>query len=416
MIIGVLHVGVEMQHHDLGWRALPLMYQAVGLVSLFLGTLLSLTFTGHFLADGVPAVFANKDFANYWTAGKLILGGQVQDLFGPHPLYFRHLTDAFGPDYQWHNWSYPPHFLLLIWPLGYAGYELSLAIFVLTTLAIYLGAVRAFVGDLSTLTLIAVGPFLVLNAWTAQNGFLFGALALAALSLRDSRPIAAGIALGFLTIKPQLGVLFPLLLLIERRWLVIASATITTLGLVTLSGLIFGWEAWRGYIVEVLPYQSYVMRALEGTFLTMLPSVYGFARLNGVGWSLALTIHMVVAIPALLVAGYLMWRLTDPMDRSLVVLIATFLITPYALNYDLGFLAAAMAVLAARQVRDRPDGVGERILIALTMCLTLYMMPMGALGIHCPPLLIAYALFLAARPLWAGREFARLRSPASASN
>lgn len=392
------------------------MYQAVGLASLFLGMLLLLTFAGHFLADGVPAAFADKDFANYWTASKLILNGQVQDLFGPHPLYFQHLTNTFGADYPWHNWSYPPHFLLLIWPLGYVGYELALAIFVFVTLVVYLGAIRAFVGDLSALTLVAVGPFLVLNAWTAQNGFLFGALALIALSLRDSKPIAAGIALGFLTIKPQLGVLFPLLLLIERRWLVIASASITTLGLVVLSGLIFGWEAWRGYIGEVLPYQSYVMRALEGTFLTMLPSVYGFLRLSGVDWSLALAIHMVVAVPALLVSGHLMWRLTDPLDRSLVVLTATFLITPYALNYDLGFLAAAMAVLAARQVRCRPDAVGERILIALTMGMTLYMMPLGALGAHCPPLLIAYALFLTARPLWEDSATSRLRLPASMSD
>lgn len=399
-----------------GFVSLPLIYQVVGLGSLVLAVLLIWTFAGHFLATGVPAEFADKDFANYWTAGKLVLVGQFEDLFGPHPQYFRHLTDAFGPDYQWHNWSYPPHFLLLIWPLGYVGYELGLAIFILTTLALYLCAVRAFVGDLSCLTLIAVGPFIVLNAWTAQNGFLFGALALAALSLRDHRPIAAGIALGFLTIKPQLGVLFPLLLLIERRWLVIASASITTLCLVGLSALIFGGEAWRGYIVEVLPYQSYVMRALEGTFLTMLPSVYGFARLNGVEWSLALTIHMIVAIPSLVVAGYLMWRLRDPMDRSLVVLIATFLITPYALNYDLGFLAAAMAVLAARQVRDRPEAVGERILIALTISMTIYMMPFGALGIHCPPLLIAYALILVARPLWQARDFLSFRSPAAASD
>jgi arabinofuranan 3-O-arabinosyltransferase len=369
-----------------------LAMSVVAIVSLVFGGMLFVTFAGHLATPWIEPEFANKDFANYWTAGKLILAGDVMDLFGPHAGYFRHLTAAFGSEYQWHNWSYPPHYLLFIWPLGYLGYETGLVVFVLATLALFLVAVRAYAGTTFPLILLAVGPFIVLNAWTAQNGFLSGALALGALALRDSRPIVAGILLGMLTIKPQLGVLFPFLLLAEQRWRMIASATVTTVALFCVSAFVFGVEAWVGYVNEVLPYQSQVMKYLQGTFLTMVPSAYGAARLYGADFPIAMAIHLSLAIPAFLASVYLFFRLSNDSDRALLLLLATFVITPYALNYDLGLVSVAAGLLAGRYLAI-PDAFGtERVVLALLMMMPLYMMPLGFSGMHAGPVLIIAAI------------------------
>src|SRR5690606_10144269 len=130
--------------------------------------------------------------------------------------------------------------------------------------------------------------------------------------------------LGFLTIKPQLGILFPFLLLAERRWLVIVSATATTVALVALSAIVFGIDAWSGYFSEVIPYQTHVMRELRGTFLWMLPSLYGAMRSWGFGADIALSIHLVVAVPVMIatISGFFLVRSDE--DRSILLLIATF--------------------------------------------------------------------------------------------
>jgi hypothetical protein len=101
------------------YRDLVLPYRAVAALAAIAGIAGLSMIIAELLAPGTAPEFANRDFANYWIAGKLILGGETADLFGPQPQYFRHLTDAFGRDYPWHNWSYPPHYLLFLWPLGW---------------------------------------------------------------------------------------------------------------------------------------------------------------------------------------------------------------------------------------------------------------------------------------------------------
>jgi hypothetical protein len=375
------------------------------------------------LLPGVHPGFADKDFANYWTAGKLILEGRTDDLFGPQPVYFAHLVSAFGPNYPWHNWSYPPHYLLIVWPLGFFGYKAAMMLFLGLSVVLYLWSVRRLGGKDNRLIWIAIIPFLAHNLWVAQNGFLFGGFALAALALREERPVLAGICLGLLTIKPQLGILFPFLLLAERRWTVIASAASSTIVLVFLSAAIFGLETWRGYLGEVVPYQTFVMRELEGTFLAMLPSAYGLLRNLGLDADAALPLHLILAIPvaACTIAAFFLVRRDE--DRSILLLLATFVVTPYSLTYDLGMLAAALGLLGVRQETAASAAKGS--LIAIAMLLPAVMMPLGEAHLPIAPVVILCVYVVAlqqsgfptcVREVWSGLVNRHRRpSPASAS-
>ena len=57
------------------------------------------------------------DFTNRWTAARMVLAGDISPL---HDIsaYRAEQVALFGFDYPPHNWSYPPHLLLLVWPLG----------------------------------------------------------------------------------------------------------------------------------------------------------------------------------------------------------------------------------------------------------------------------------------------------------
>ena len=346
---------------------------------------------------------ANKDFANYWIAAQLVLGGGIQDLFADHASYFRHMQAAFGADYPWHNWSYPPHYLLLIWPLGLIGYLPAMAVFLGLSLALYLGAARAFLGGRFGREAALLLPFVFSNLEHAQNGFLTGALFLGGLALRGHRPLAAGCLFGLLTVKPQLGLMLALLLLIEGQWRVILAGALATMALVGLSVLLFGAAPWLGYLQETLPYQSRVMMAGQGVFRAMMPSGFGGLYLLGLEGDLALRLHMLLAVPVFTLSLYGIWRSPDPQLRAVLAIVATFVVTPYWLVYDFGPFAAALIWLW----RWLPRGRGLLALAALTPQLA---MVSGGAGLPITPLILllvwglAFAQAMAARPMVAQRQ------------
>jgi hypothetical protein len=358
---------------------------------------------GAFLAGGVAALHSedlihhnhlvtNRDFANYWLGSKLWLDGNVLDLFRGQKTYFNRAIEAFGPDFTWHNWSYPPHFVFFTLPLALMPLPASLVVSELVTLAFFLHASWLVERRLTGLTAVLLLPFILCNILFAQNGFLTGALMLYGLSLRGSRPILAGIAYGLLTTKPQLGILLPFLLLYERRWLVIASAAASALALVALSAVVFGMEAWSGYITHNLPYQTAVMRLLDGTFLEMMTSLYGGLRSHGWTADPAMAIHAPWAITGTLIFIWTLVVLQRPQARALSTLVATFIVTPYGLTYDLGALCALAAIAVHSQVPGEP---GRLNLWFAPLCLLpIVGQPLAATGLIVAPLVMVLA--------WAG--------------
>ena len=371
-------------------------YRIVAFTSLALLVIHIATLIWALIDPGTPASIADKDFANYWMAGKLIREGLVMDLFGPHPVYFAHLTKAFGANFPWHNWSYPPHYLLFVWPLGFFTYEVAMLVFLGATGGLFLVVLRILARDAGPMVWIAAGPFIAHNFWVAQNGYISASLGLGALALREKRPVFAGILLGLLTVKPQLGLLFPFLLLAERRWSMMVSAALTTVALVAASAAIFGVETWKGYLDEVLPYQAFVMRALEGTFLAMMPAFYGALRNWTVVPDVALTLHLLVAVPVALVTIAAFFKVADARYRTALLVLGTFVVTPYALSYDLGLLVPALALLAGSGTTGWPEARHRIALLSVAMFLPVVMMPLGEMYLSLAPfgLLALYGLVL----------------------
>ncbi|MFM2279516.1 MAG: hypothetical protein RLZZ444_1747, partial [Pseudomonadota bacterium] len=166
----------------------------------------------------LPYAVKNRDFANYWFSGLATVTHRTSLLFQDPAAYHEALKAIFGADYPWHNWSYPPHLLFLTAPLGMMGYLPAMVMFLGVTLAFYLFAIGLLPRRTDWLAWFLLLPFLFINIAVAQNGFLTAGLAITGLALRQKHPLLAGLAFGLLTIKPQLGILIPFLLIYEQNW------------------------------------------------------------------------------------------------------------------------------------------------------------------------------------------------------
>jgi hypothetical protein len=358
---------------------------------LLISVILSISVAALFTEDLLPFshIVTDRDFANYWLASKLWLDGNVLDLFRGQTIYFQHALDTYGADFTWHNWSYPPHFVFFTLPLALVPLPVSYVAFQLVTLAVFLHAASVAAGRLNRLATALLVPFILCNILFGQNGFLTASLMLYGLCLRTERPILAGVAFGLLTIKPQLGILLPFLLMAERRWSVIISAAVTTILLCMLSAAVFGIEAWKGYIEHNIPYQTNVMRYLDGTFLEMMPSFYGTLRAYGWDADPAMTAHLFVAIPSVLLFVWMLTALRRKEARAFSLVIATFMITPYSLTYDLGVLAVLAAAFISPGGADRE--VRLNVGFVLLCILPIIAQPLAARGLVLSPLIIAFA-------------------------
>ncbi len=160
------------------------------------------------------------------------------------------------------------------------------------------------------------------------------------------RPALAGVCLGLLTYKPQFGLLFPLVLIADRRWLTIAVAALVAVGLAAASWLAFGSASWETFL-HWMPITSRVVLTEGHADWNRLQSLFGLVRPLGGSEQLAWTVQAVGSLAAA-VAVIGLWRSRASFDLKAAALAAgTLVITPYLYMYDLVVLAVAVAFFAA---------------------------------------------------------------------
>lgn len=355
-----------------------------------------------FYSHGLSLGLMDKDFLNYWLAGRMVLAGDQHDLF-IHDLYFTHLKDVVGADAQIRSWSYPPHFLLLVWPLGLLDYTVALIVFLVVTFALFVAAVlvfrRAFAPYSERLILwLAVAAYALMMLDATQNGFLTAAALLFGLAWMKSRPVLAGLAFAVLTIKPQLGLMIPVLLICDRNWVAIRWSAIFATILVVFSAVLFGFDTWHAYLTETLAYQRYVMTDWGGIFLRMMPTVFGSLRTLGFSPDLAIAVQSFVSLVAVVLVIAMLRKEKDPLRQVFIVTCGTFLITPYAFNYDMGALSVAAAlVVGSDQLRRNAP---TRTIISVIAVLAGIVTNLGRADLPVAPLILAAGLLTIAFPIW----------------
>src|ERR1700724_2724939 len=308
-------------------------------------------------------------------------------------VYNDALRQMLGTPYQEHYWSYPPHLMLFIWPLGLMPYLPAYLAWCAVGIALYLFACSAAIPRRHMLFL-AVAPAVVVCIFFGQNGFYTAALLIGGLLNRERRPVLAGVLFGILTVKPQLGMLLPVILLLERRWLIIATAAATTAVLVAATSMLFGFGVWIEFWQKIVPQQQWLTENGGGLLFAMVSSVFYGARLVHLPLAAAWASQYATRALALAAVVWTYWKRRDPALSLALFVTATFLFTPYILNYDMVMFGFVVALL-----RERADNtMRDHWLLLAVWSLPVTMMFAGAIFIPLAPVvLIMFACWLLRR-------------------
>ncbi|MBT4490738.1 MAG: DUF2029 domain-containing protein [Rhodospirillaceae bacterium] len=350
-------------------------------------------FWGHDWDLSDPLLFilafpTGKDFINLYAAGQVYAQELSLDIVFNSDSYAAFLTKLFKTEMTpyYYVWSYPPTMLLPARLFAGMPYLPAFSLWSIVTLAIYLGGLR--LAGLRGWWLVAalLLPAAAVNLFFGQYGFLLAGLLIGGLSQADRRPLLAGVLLGMATLKPQLGLLLPVLLLAQRQWYVMAVAALMALLLVGVSIALDGMAVWRYYFELTLPVQRMFLETGIGFFMLLTLTPFMAGKLLGLPVALIYALQFAVTLLCAL-GVYRIGRRGPPLTAMVFTLAAGFLATPYAMAYDLVILAGAGLLLLAAQpkwVKTWPRAVACVLLWILPLwglSLNLYLMPVAPLVI-----------------------------------
>ena len=293
-----------------------------------------------YMLGGNPDFVLGGDFISFWAAARETLAGDMTALYAPdglHAAFALHRPDVAVDGL---TWQYPPHASLIFSPIGLLPYEAAYGLWCGLGLAIFAWTLtRIGVRGHALIAILATIPVLiVLN--TGQNALFTASLMLLAVFDAKSRPVVAGLAAALLTVKPQLGILLPLVFLAGGHWRAFTAAAIGSLALWGGAVLALGPAPWIAFF-EFLGVISGSVS--DGAMpLYKMVNFYAAARLAGVPEAAA---TVLAGTSYLLAAAAVTWvcRMTpDPKWRYSVLASATLLTAPYSMYYELVLLVPAI--------------------------------------------------------------------------
>jgi len=294
------------------------------------------------------------DFSSFYAAGSLALEGHTAAIYDMAAHYARE-QQIFGTAIPYYGWLYPPIFLLVAVPLALLPYSVALIVWQAASFALYLAVIAAILqrlrhenGAIARLWLpvAAAFPAVFINLGHGQNGFLTAGLLGSALLSLPQRPILSGMLFGLLAYKPQFGLLIPVALLVAGQWRAMISASATVIALVAATTLAFGTEVWWAFAASTETSRKVLLEQGDVGF-EKLQSVFAAIRMWGGGVPLAYLVQGAASIAAIGGVAWL-WRTSSDRDlKAALLMIATLLASPHALDYDLTILGPAIAFFIA---------------------------------------------------------------------
>ena len=293
------------------------------------------------------------DFVHFYTGGYLARTGGTQAIYDPPALAAA--QQALVPDSQGGYFvaSYGPQVYLAFAPLTWLPYEWATIAWALMNGALYFFCCYALwrtcpgLGPhpmVVFLAALAFPGFFNLIAYGQTSGPALVLFTLAFLAMRSRRMFLAGLAIGSLIYKPQLGIAAAVVLLMAAEWRAVAGAIAAAAAQLAIAWRWFGGAAVEDYFHsllrtgQALPFiepRVYQMHSLRGFWLLLLP------------WrGVAFFIYVAMTIGVLALA-LRCWRSGAGLSlRYAALLFATVLAAPHLMVYDLVVLVPAFLLLA----------------------------------------------------------------------
>lgn len=340
------------------------------------------------------------DFSAFWTAGRMLLGGDFVGMFNP-AIHFDFQSDIFDdPWVEHYGWHYPPPFLAVAGLMATLPYVMSLMVWQGVTFALFVRTIQAIAPKHPLVFIATFGfPAVFLTMGHGHNAFLTSALLGTGLLLMQRRPIVAGICFGLLSYKPQFALVIPLVVVLGGHWRVAQAAGATVAAMIVLSLAAFGPESWVAFF-EGAAFTRYVVLEQGGTGWYKIQSVFSAIRSFGGSIGTAYAIQAAVTISVLLALATMVLAGCDRRLIATATATATLLATPYCLDYDMAILGIAIAFSVAHAA-DKGFVPYEKTLLAMVWlvpfiarsAMLLTGIPLGVI------VMVAFFIFLVHRAL-----------------
>lgn len=342
---------------------------------------------------GLPG---GMDYTTFWSASRLWLDGTPLAAYSYDAL--AHVTRQISPTLPAvvpGPFFYPPNYLLILRPLALVPCSVSLILFEAATFCLFVGLLRKVLPMPTALMPLLAFPGLWLNAMEGQNGMLTASLALGAFLLLEKRAILAGICIGLLSIKPHLGILFPIALACAGMWTAFAAAAVTVALFTGLALLVFGPAAIPTFLHSV---------GLASTMMSNghLPwsgsaSLFSALRLLNVPEHIAYVAQACQALAAAVAVAWVWRRTGDMAVRATALVAGACMMSPYIFNYDTVWLGIGIALFAAKALRDGWLRWERELLLVAWVYPGFGDFSAGLFHTNIGPLVFASILFMAAR-------------------
>jgi alpha-1,2-mannosyltransferase len=326
------------------------------------------------------------DFLHLYTLGSLAIAHRGADLYNMNTqaaLAAQRVPGAAGIRYLP---LYPPQVSIFVAPFAYLSYGWALMLWWFSTAGLYgvccyslWRACPNLRKHGKTVFILAVGfpAFFHLIAWGQTSAAALACFTMMFFLLRDRREFLAGLVLGCLIFKPQLGLAAAIVFLSVGAWKTLAAAALSAAGQLSVGILYYGVEPLRHWmrllwnartvwpLLEPRPYQTHSLQ----TFWSMLLPM-------PVPWRSEISLGLYI-LSAALVLGLTIacWRGQTailPLRYS-ALLFASVLVSPHLTVYDLVILAPAF-ILLANWLVAQPLGSSTRWLG--TLLYLAYMLPL----------------------------------------
>ena len=351
------------------------------------------------LDDGLQPM--PTDYLGIHAAGRLEADGKASAAYDWQEMKQAHAAAMGREQPAFFPFPYPPPYLGVAGALSLLGYAGGALAFLALTLAGYLIALRTITGSAERLAFAAASPVTLLNSYIVQNGFLTAGLLGGALAMLGRRPITAGILVGLLAVKPQLGVVIPFALIAGGHWRAFATAGVTVATMGAASTAAWGLEPWSGFLAHIAT--AFEAARNDPACLGKLQTLFGLLAKLGVPAEAALGAQAGLALASITTVT-LLWRSDAPFGlKAAALATGSLLVSPYLFIYDFPLLIIAQAFLMRHADKAGTDKLEAFGLLAINATL------LSAMVLPFPPGLFAVlgmAALIARRlpwPAWAAR-------------
>src|SRR3989475_1023034 len=235
------------------------------------------------------------DFLHFYTLGSLALRGRgdlLYDMQAQAVVVRERIPEAAEVFYLP---LYGPQVSLFFAPLARLPYGWALTAWLSFNVVIYALCCYAIwkrcanlqsYGWTVLILALAFPGFFHLILWGQTSGLALLCFTLAFLALSEDRPYLAGIAIGSLIFKPQLGLAPAIIFLFAREWKVIATAILAALAQLSVGWLFYGTPVTSEYLrslrhvgdvmalLEPRPYQMHSLRAFWSLPIPWTPPAF----------------------------------------------------------------------------------------------------------------------------------------------